>query len=81
MLNVHISYKTTRYWRIIFWFGVRPRQFINMKNFRALVVPSGGCRKGIIIQGSQMPLDLLVIGQSCLRIKSDLIGASVHGPI
>ena len=50
MLNVHLRYKPPRSWRILFWSRGPPRQFSLLKNFRSLVVPGGGCRKGIILQ-------------------------------
>ena len=42
LLNVHLNYKPTNYWRILFWSGGRPMQFSCLKKFRALVVPGGG---------------------------------------
>ena len=54
MLNVHLSYNTPSYWRILFCSGGRPRQFSFLKKFRSLVVLGGGCRKGIILQGSKL---------------------------
>ena len=53
-LNVKLSYKPPRYWRILFWSRICPRQFIYLKMFRALVVPGGGCCKGIILQERQL---------------------------
>ena len=80
MLNMNLSYKTPSPWRIVFWSVGCPRQFSRLKKSRALVVPSGGCRKGIIIQGILMPTGVLPIGQSCFRIKGDVTGASLHVP-
>ena len=77
---MHQSYKPPNSWRILFWSGGCPSQFSNMKHFRALVFPVGVCHKRIILQGSCLPSDLPVIGQSCLRIKVDLTGASLHAP-
>ena len=54
MLNVNLSYNPTSSWRILFRYGGYPRQFSRLKKFRALVVPGGGCRKGIILQGGQI---------------------------
>ena len=54
MLNVNLSYNPTSYWRMMFRSGGLPRKFICLKKFRDLVVPSGGCRKGIIVQGRQI---------------------------
>ena len=53
-LNVHPIYKPPSFWRILFCYGGYPRQFSCLKSFRALVVPSGGCRKGVILQGRQL---------------------------
>ena len=49
MLNLHLSYKPPSSWRILFWSGGYPRQFIYLKPFRALVVSGGGCCKEITI--------------------------------
>ena len=57
-----------------------PRHFSRLKKFRSLVVPGGGCRKGGIIQGGQLPSGLPVIGQSCMRRKGGVTGASIHSP-
>ena len=81
MLNMHLSYKSLSSCRILFWSGWRPRQFSRLKKCRALMVPGGGFRKGVIIQGRQLPSGLSVIGQSCLIIKGVITGASVHEPI
>ena len=54
ILNLHISYKTPSSCRILFWYGGYLRQFSCLKKFRARVVPNGGCRKRIIIQGRQL---------------------------
>ena len=51
MLNLHLSYNPPSYWSILFQYGGRPRYFSRLKKVRALVVPGGGCCKGIIIQG------------------------------
>ena len=80
-MNMHLSYKPPSPCRIMFWSGGRPRQFSHQKNFRYLVVPSGGFRKGKILQGRQLPPGLPVIVQSCLRRKGDVTEASVHAPI
>ena len=80
MLNVHLSYKPPISWRILFWSEGRSRQFSWLKSFRSLVVPGGGWRKGIIIQVGYLPSGSLVIGQSCSRIKGDVMGESAHGP-
>ena len=45
------------------------------------MVPGEGFCKRIIIQGRQLPPGLPVIGQSHLRRKGDIMGASVHAPI
>ena len=77
---VHLGYKPPSSWRILFWSGGRPRKFSSLKKFRSLVVPSGGCRKEIIIQGIMTPTGVLPNGQSCLRRKRDITGESVHSP-
>ena len=69
MLNVRLSYKYTSYWRILFWSGAHPRHFSRLKKFRALVVPIGGCRKGIIIQERNINRRFYVAGKSCFRRK------------
>ena len=80
MFNVHQSYKPPSYWWVLLWCGELPRQFSCLKKFRALVVPVGGCHKGIILQGRQLPSGLPVICQSCLRRKGNLTGVSAHAP-
>ena len=54
MLNVHLSYKPLVSWRMLFWYGVRPSHFSLLENFKAWVVPGGGFRKRIIVQGMQL---------------------------
>ena len=81
MLNINLSYKPPSSWMIFFRSGGHPRQFSCLKRFRDLVVPGGSCRKVIILQWSQLPSGLLVIGQSLLQIKGGVTGASVHTPI
>ena len=78
MLNVHLSYKRISSWRILFWSGGYPRQFSCLEKFRALVVPGGDCHKGIILQGIMTPMVVLTNGQSCLRRKGGVTGASVN---
>ena len=56
-------------------------QFSCLKKFRALVVPGGGSRKGIIIQGILTPTGVLPNGQSCFRIKGYVTGESIHATI
>ena len=73
-------YKPLSYWRILLRSGGCTRQFSRLKIFRALLVPVGGYRKGLIFQGSQLPSGLPVIGHSCLIRKGDVTGASVHAP-
>ena len=80
MLNLHLSYKHTSSWRMLFLYGVYPSQFSRLENFRALVVPSGGFCEGIILQGIMTPTGVLPNGQSCLRIKGGVTGESVHLP-
>ena len=79
-MNIHLSYKPPSSWRMLFQSGGYPRQFIHLKFFRALVVPGGGCHKGVIIQGILTPTGFLPNGQSCLRIKGGVTGAYVHSP-
>ena len=80
MLNMQLSYKPPSPWRIMFLSRGLPRKFSCLKKFRALVVPVGGCCKGIIIQGIMTPTGVLPNGQSCLRRKVDATGASIHAP-
>ena len=49
-MNVNLSYRPPISWRLLIWYGGCPRQFSLMDKFRALVVPVGGYRKGIILQ-------------------------------
>ena len=81
MLNMHIVYNPPSTWSIMLKSGGRPSQFSRMKKFRALVVPGGGYRKGVIIQVIMTPMGVLTNGQSCLRRKGDATGASFHDPI
>ena len=46
MLNVHLSYKPSSSWRILFWSGGYPRQFNHLKMFRVMVVPGGAAVRG-----------------------------------
>ena len=78
MLNVHLSYKPLSSWRMLFWSGGYLSQFSLLKKIRALVVPGGGCCKRIIIQGVMTPTGVLPNGQSWLRRKGGVTGASVH---
>ena len=81
MLNVHLIYKPPSFWGVLFRSGGYPSRFSCLKRFRALVVPSRGLRKGVIIQGILTPTGVLPNVQSCLRIKGDVTGSSVHSPI
>ena len=63
MLNVNLSYKPTSYWRILFRSGGNPMQLSCLEIFRALVIPGGGFRKGIILQGIMTPTEVLPSGQ------------------
>ena len=54
MLKVHLSYKHTIYWRLMFWYGGRTRQFSRLEIIRALVVPGRGCHEEVITQGRQV---------------------------
>ena len=51
---MHLSYKPPSSWKRLFWSEGGHRQFINLKNFRSLVVPCGVFHKGIILQGGQL---------------------------
>ena len=75
------SYKPPSNWSILFRSGGRPNHFSCLKNFRALVVPSRGFRKGIIIQGIMTPTGVLPNGKSFLWRKGDVMGAPFHAPI
>ena len=77
---MHVSYKPTRFLRILFRSGGHPRKFSFLKKFRALVVPGGVCRKGKIIQGIHIKCRLYYVKWSCFRRKGDATGASVHEP-
>ena len=78
MLNVHLSYKSLSSWRTPFRYGGRPKQFSRLKEFAALLVPGGGYPKETIIQVILIHTGVLLNGQSCLRRKGDITGASVH---
>ena len=80
LLNGHLGYNPTIYWRILFRSGGRPRQFSILKFFRDLADPGGVYCKGIIVQGMHLPSGLPVTGQSCSRRRGDVMGASVHEP-
>ena len=54
MLKVHLTYKLPSSWRILFRSGVLSRQFNRLKIFRSMVVPGGGCCKGVILQGIKL---------------------------
>ena len=56
MYNVHLSYNPPISWRIMFWSVGIPQAVQLFEKFRALVVPGGGCRKGIIIQWRQLKI-------------------------
>ena len=79
MLNVHLSYKPPSFWSI-FWSGERPSKLIFLKIFRFLVVPGGGLRKGIIIQGVCLKHRFSCARWSCLIRKGDTTGSSVYAP-
>ena len=79
-MNVNLSYKPPSSWRIIFLSGGYSSQFSCLKQFSALMVPSGGCNMEIIIQVIMTPMGVLPNGQSFLRIKLDLTVLSVHAP-
>ena len=51
-----------------------------MKIFMGLLVTSRGCCKGVIVQRIMTPKGFLTNGQSLLRIKWDVTGASFHAP-
>ena len=44
------------------------------------MVPGGGCRKGITLQGILTPTGVIPNGHSCLRRKGGIMGASDHAP-
>ena len=83
VINVecNLSYKPPSSWRILFLPRVYPRQFIRLKHFRSMAVPSGGCHKGVIIQVILTPMAVLPNGQAWLRKKGYITGGSVHAPI
>ena len=80
MLNIHLSYNPPSSCRIMFRSGGVPRQFSRLKKFRALVVPSRGCHKGIILQIIMIPTGVLPNVNSFLRRKGDVTGAYIHAP-
>ena len=53
-MNMNPSYQAPSPLRVMFWSGGFPRQFSCLKKFKSLVVPGGGCCKGIIIHGRQL---------------------------
>ena len=75
---MHLSYKPPSFWRIMFRSGERLKQFSHLKKFKYLVILSGGCRTGKIIQGRKLPSALPVIGKPLLRRKGYVTGAFVH---
>ena len=64
MLNIHLSYKPPSSWRIMFCPWGYPRQFSRLNAFRDVVVHSGGCCKGIIIQVILTPMVFIANVQS-----------------
>ena len=78
MLNMNLSYKSTSSWRIFFRSGRRPMQLSRLEMFRALVVPGGGCCKGVLLQVILMPMGVLPNGKLCLRRKGDIMGVHAH---
>ena len=79
-MNLHLSYMNPISYRILFWYGWRSRQFSCLEKFFSMVVPGGGCRKGIIRQGILTPTGVLPNGQWLLRIKGDVTGAYLQAP-
>ena len=70
MFNVRLRYKPTSSWSILFHSGLLPRQLSCLKNSRDMVVPGGGFRKEIIIQGVQIEFRLSCVRQLFLKIKT-----------
>ena len=58
----------------------RASKLSHLKKFRALVVPSGRCRYGTIIQVIMISTGVLQNGPSRLRRKRGSNGAYVHEP-
>ena len=83
MLNIHLSYKAPSSCRVLFSSGGGPSQFSRLINFRSLVVPGGGCQKGVIIQGRHLPSALMFTCNSpvMLENKGGVMGASFSTPI
>ena len=77
---MHLSYKPPSSWKIMLWYEGCPRQFIRLKFFRELEYTIGLCRKGIILQGRQLPSGLPLIGQSFIKRKGYVPGESIHAP-
>ena len=80
MLNVHLIYRPPSSWRILFWYGGYPRQFSHLKKIRSLVVPGGGCRKGVFIQGSHLKRRFSCGISVIPEKKRDVTGVSIHAP-
>ena len=80
MLKAHLSYNPPISWWILFRYGVRSRQVIHLKKFRAMVVSGGGFCEGKTIQVIMTTTVVLPNVQSYLRRKGDATGASVHAP-
>ena len=68
-MTPHKYLRTPSYCGILFWPGGCPRQLSCPKKFKALVVPGGGCRKGVILQGILTPTGVLQNGMSILIKK------------
>ena len=80
MLDVHLSYKPPSSWRILFRSAGFPTPSSCLKKFSALVVPGGGCRRGVILQGFQLKRRLSCGRRSCLRRKGGVTVVSVYAP-
>ena len=74
MFNVHLNYKPPSSWRVLYWSKGIPRQFTRLKRFRYLVVPGGGCCKGIILQGRQLKCRFSCGGTITLEKKRECKG-------
>ena len=80
MLNVHLSYKPTIYWRIMFWSGGHPIQFSCLKIFRSMLVAVDGCLKEVLLKGIQINLNFSCERPVIIEKKGCVTGSPVHAP-
>ena len=80
MLNVNQICNHPSSCRILLLYGGSPRQFSNLKKFRALVVAGRGYCEGIIPQVILTHIVFLPNLNSCLIIKGGVTGVTVNAP-